>query len=231
MPHQTCRNGRRRIAAKWQGPCHVKWHLARCSADPLTRSRPGFCSVQAAAACVQRGAKMQPGGKAAQRGQIAGNDLEPRRHGGIGQGVINLDIALQQTGRIGVAAPRQNRADRAIFDHLARIHHGHRFAVSGDKAQAMGDQQNGAADFIAQRAKPVHHLRLDRHIQRRCRFICDQQFGPRQQGHGDDHPLLHAAAELVGELPQPLARVRSCRRQPAPRSPMRRGRRGQGRAV
>ena len=43
-------------------------------------------------------------------------------------------------------------------------------------------------------------LRLDRHVQGRCRLVRDQKLRVARKRHGDDHTLLHSAGELVRVL-------------------------------
>ena len=44
----------------------------------------------------------------------------------------------------------------------------------------------------------LEDLRLDRDVQRRRRLVQDEQLGVVGDGHGDDHALAHAAAQLFG---------------------------------
>ena len=53
----------------------------------------------------------------------------------------------------------------------------------------------------------LEDLRLDRHIQRRCRLIADQQIRVAGDGHGDHDPLPHAAGQLVRILFHTLAGI------------------------
>ena len=61
-------------------------------------------------------------------------------------------------------------------------------------------------------AEPLHQIQdlcLDRHVERGCRLVGDDQLGIAAQRHGDHHALQHAAAELVRILPDPALRVRN----------------------
>ena len=46
------------------------------------------------------------------------------------------------------------------------------------------------------------HFGLDRGVESRGRLVEDEEPGAHRQRHGDDHALLHAARELVREVPQ-----------------------------
>ncbi len=63
------------------------------------------------------------------------------------------------------------------------------------------------AEFFIQLLQQRDDLRLDRDVQRGGGFVGDEQFGLIGQGHGNDHPLGHAAAELVRVLLQTTLRI------------------------
>ena len=98
---------------------------------------------------------------------------------------------------IGVAHFVENIRDGAGLNGLARIHHANPVAGFQDQPKIMADEQHGGAVFPAQILDQIDHCRLDRHIQRRGRFIEDQERGFRHQGHGDDDALLLSARKLM----------------------------------
>ncbi len=53
----------------------------------------------------------------------------------------------------------------------------------------------------------IEDLRLDGDVQRRGRFIGDQQLGAAGQGDGDHHALAHAAGEVVRIVAHPALGV------------------------
>ena len=63
----------------------------------------------------------------------------------------------------------------------------------------MRDEQVGQLELVLQVHQQVDDLRLDRHIQRRYRFIADDQFRTQRQRAGDADALPLAAGELVRE--------------------------------
>jgi hypothetical protein len=71
----------------------------------------------------------------------------------------------------------------------------------------VGDQDHRRPGLDQQRLQQVQDLRLDRDVQRGGRLVGDDQRGPAGDGHGDHHPLAHAAGELVGVVVQALAGV------------------------
>jgi hypothetical protein len=71
----------------------------------------------------------------------------------------------------------------------------------------MGDEQQRHAKLGLQLFQELQDLRLHRDVQRRRRFIGDQQVGIIGQRHGDHHPLPLPARELVRIILQPRLRV------------------------
>ncbi len=72
----------------------------------------------------------------------------------------------------------------------------------------MGDPDHRGAGLARELLHLGKDLGLDRHIQRRRRFIGDDQVGLVQKGDGDRHPLAHAAGQLVRIGAQALFRRR-----------------------
>ena len=60
----------------------------------------------------------------------------------------------------------------------------------------MGDQNHCHAGVALQLLDQAQHLCLGGHVQRRGRFVRDQQIGPRHHRHGDHRPLAHAPRQL-----------------------------------
>ena len=72
------------------------------------------------------------------------------------------------------------------------VHH------AGDHTKVMGDQQQCHSQFPTQAQQQPQNLRLHRHIQRRGRFIGNQQVRLARHGNGDQDTLSHAARKLMG---------------------------------
>ena len=66
-----------------------------------------------------------------------------------------------------------------------------------DDCEVMGDEQDGHAEVALKFTKLVEDLGLDRDIERGGRLIGDQEIRSCREGHGDHHPLLHSATELM----------------------------------
>ena len=101
----------------------------------------------------------------------------------------------------------EDPSHRPFLDHPAEIHHRDRIGHLGDDAEVMGDQHQGHADIVLQLPEQIENLGLDRHIERRRRFVGDDQLRPARQRHGDHHPLVHAARKLVGVFLDPPIRI------------------------
>ena len=95
-------------------------------------------------------------------------------------------------------------ADRTGLDNSARIHHRHAIAHARDHAEVMGDEQDRHVGVLLQFLEQVQILQLDRYVQGRRGLVGDQHARPAVHGDGADHPLLHATAQLVRILVNPL---------------------------
>ena len=100
----------------------------------------------------------------------------------------------------GVVGERltEQRHHFASLDHPTVAHHQHPVGQVGDHAHVVGDQQHGHAESLPQLAQQLQDLRLHTHVERRGRFVGDQQHRVVGQGQRDHHALLLATGELVG---------------------------------
>ncbi len=94
----------------------------------------------------------------------------------------------------GVSIDRLNGAG---FDHLAGIHHPHIVAHPGDDAQVVGDVHDGGVKIALQVLNQVQHDSFHRHVQSGGRLVHDEERRVVEQRHGDHHPLLLAAGDLM----------------------------------
>jgi hypothetical protein len=90
---------------------------------------------------------------------------------------------------IGVLRVLENLADRASLDDLALGHHCHAVSNFAHDREVVGDEQHGHAIPALQALQEIKNLRLHRHVERRGRFVSDQQFGIIRQRHGDHDAL------------------------------------------
>ena len=101
----------------------------------------------------------------------------------------------------------QGRAVR-LLDNLPALHHAHAVGNAPHQVQVMADQQQRHAQACLQFLEQVENFQLHGHIQRRGRFVGNQQFRLVGQGHGDHHPLALPAGQLVGQGLEAFARLR-----------------------
>ena len=86
----------------------------------------------------------------------------------------------------------------AVFDDRAPVHHRHRVGQVFDHRQVVGDEKVGQVEVALQIQQQVDDARLDRHVQRRDRFVESEDPGPQGQRAGDTDALLLASGELAG---------------------------------
>ncbi len=67
----------------------------------------------------------------------------------------------------------------------------------GGERQIVRDKQHGGTGVAAQFIQQIENARLHRHIQRAGGLIGDDKRRLQRQRNGDQHPLFHAAGELV----------------------------------
>ena len=114
--------------------------------------------------------------------------------------VIELWKAGDKAGGIGMGRTFENLFRGGLFHHATSIHHCDAVGIFRNKTKIMGNEYHGRPGAFSHLGQHVHHLRLNRHIQRRGRFVRDQQVGFVRHGDRDHHALAHPARELVREL-------------------------------
>ena len=93
---------------------------------------------------------------------------------------------------------------RAIFHHLAQIHHRNLIGHLRDDAQVVGDEHNGRFEFSLKLAHEIQNLCLHGHVQRGGGFVGQQDQRVAGERHRDHHALPHTAAQLMGIFFQAL---------------------------
>lgn len=145
------------------------------------------------------------------KGASLGQPVHPRRQPGNGgqytAAVPQLRHAGHEARCVRMGRCVQDGLCRAFLDNPARIHHRDPVAKLGHHAEIMGDEDDGQAAFTPQLIQQRQDLRLYGHIQRRGRFIGDDDLGVVGQRHGDPHALPHAARHLVRVAVNTLFRV------------------------
>ena len=127
--------------------------------------------------------------------QLTGDIVDPG-HGG------------QQSGGVGVAGTAVHVGHRTLLGEPSGVHDHDPVGGAGHHAEVVGDQENRPVEVVADLGEGLQHLRLHGHVQRRGGLVGDQHGRVERHGHGDHHPLAHAAGEFVGERVGAPRRVR-----------------------
>lgn len=124
-----------------------------------------------------------------------------------------------------------NRFRLALLYDFAVAHDVDAVGKAPDDAEIMGDEDDRHAELALQLGEQHEDLRLDRHVERRRRFVCDQYVGIVGQRHGDHDPLSLATRHFmrvgfhppfgIGNMnqPQELERLFACLRRTKPAMP------------
>ncbi|MCY1310312.1 hypothetical protein D9M70_604900 [compost metagenome] len=93
---------------------------------------------------------------------------------------------------------REEASDVVSFDDPAVLHHCHPVTEIGDDAEIVCHDQHCHAGIALDVAQQIENFRLHRDVQRRGRLVGNQEIGITRDRTGDQHPLRHAAGDLVG---------------------------------
>lgn len=80
-----------------------------------------------------------------------------------------------------------------LLDDLALLHHADPVGNALDQVEVVADQQQRHAQACLQGLEQLEDLQLHGDVQRRGRFVGDQQVRLVGQGHGNHHTLPLAA--------------------------------------
>ena len=87
---------------------------------------------------------------------------------------VNLWQAAQQSKRVRVPRVGVQFFHFGFFNNVTTVHNHHPMGDIGDHAEVMGDSDNRHPQFISQPLYQIHDLCLNSHIERRGRFIGNQ---------------------------------------------------------
>ena len=87
---------------------------------------------------------------------------------------------------------------------LPAVHHDDAVGAPGDDAHVVGDEEQAHVELGTEAIDDVQDLGLDRHVERRRGLVGDQELGPTDESHGDDHTLAQTTRELEGVLTEPF---------------------------
>ena len=173
-------------------------------------------AVQRGSANGQRGANTQPASGLRRNRHLSFD----RRQPAAARCSAQRRTRGQQPLAVGMRRPIQHAAHAAEFDELAGVHHRDVVAEPPHHAEIVADEQQADALLLPQPRQQAQDLRLHRHVQRRGRFVEDQQRRLAGECRGDQRALLHPAAELmrkgagdlVGAMDAHLVQQRHARR-------------------
>ena len=178
-------SGHAALAAKWQATLCV---LPICSsggsclgADVLRHPAPRAEPAPRRRVDRARDVALEP------------DPLAPAAH----RRLLHVGHRGQQRLGVGVVRAVVERLAVADLDDLAEIHHRDLGAEVPDDGEVVGDEQEGDAELPLQVLQEVHHLRLDRHVERGHRLVGHQQLRLQGERAGDTDALALAAGELA----------------------------------
>ena len=99
--------------------------------------------------------------------------------------------------RVYGCAVWRTRVDRALLDDATGVHHDNTVSMARHHSQVVGHEDDRQLPFRADGVEQLQDLRLGGDIGRGGGLVGDGDPGSIRQGHHDQHPLPHAARELM----------------------------------
>ena len=96
-----------------------------------------------------------------------------------------------------MACPVEDVFGGIRLDRPAAIHDNRTVGDLGDDPHVVRDEQDGHVLLVLKLLYKLQDLRLDRDVERRGRFVGNEQFRSTGERHGNHDPLNHAAGKLV----------------------------------
>ena len=143
------------------------------------------------AAIDGKGTARLEGAAVTQLGHVGGmtNDrLQPRA-----PRLVQAGDGIQQAAGIGMPGPVIDIRRYPAFNDASGVHHIDPVGIARHDAQIMGNNDQGNAHAAGQFLHQFQYLGLNGHIQGGRRFVGDDQLWAAGEGHGNHHPLAHAA--------------------------------------
>ncbi len=91
------------------------------------------------------------------------------------------------------------------------MHHDEVLRPLRGEAEVVGDEQDRGVALLREGVEVIKDPLLHRDVERAGGLVGDEQFRIGRQPDADEHPLAHAAGELVRELPQTPIGIRQSR--------------------
>ena len=105
----------------------------------------------------------------------------------------------------GCCGAPKTSATPPLLDDFAGAHHAHPLRDLADDGEVVGDEQQRHVHARLQILQQLQDLGLDGDVEGRRRLVGDEQVRLVGQRHGDHHPLLLAARELMRVGVEPAA--------------------------
>lgn len=103
--------------------------------------------------------------------------------------------SVDQASRIGMAGIVHHRGGLTLFDDVAAIKQIDPIADLAQHGEIVRDEQEGQAVLGLDALEQIEDLRLHRDVERRARFVADEQLRLDREGAGDGNPLALAAGK------------------------------------
>ena len=113
----------------------------------------------------------------------------------------------QKCAQVIMSRRAENIVQRSTLQHPAMIHHDDFIGDVRDHTKVMGDHQDGHLQFGLQIVQQFQYLRLNGHVERRCRLIRDQQRRAADKRHRDHRALTQPAGQFERIGPQGPLRI------------------------
>ena len=91
----------------------------------------------------------------------------------------------------------EDLVDRPRLDDLPRVHDGHAVGHARHDTEVVRHKHGRRPKPLLHLAQQVEDLRLNRHVERRCRLVGEENRRRAREGDGHDGALAHAAGEVV----------------------------------
>ena len=138
---------------------------------------------------------LAPAGEGAARGPAAGVRHQARDGPQPGAAVLHAWQGVEEARRVGVEGVVEDILQCAVLHDAAGVDDAHAVADLRHDAQVVGDHEHGGAVLPLELLHHVQHLGLDGHIQGGGGLVGNEQLRVADEGHGDNHPLLHTAGK------------------------------------
>lgn len=119
---------------------------------------------------------------------------------------ISAGDRAEESPRVGMSRVIEDVLRAAAFHDEAAVEDRDPLTDRSDDSHIVGDQNDGALEFLPKLVQEREDLRLDRDVEGGRRLVRDEELRTGAKGHRDQDPLPHAAGQLMGILAKALLR-------------------------